>query len=186
MFALMDGEIHWRGHECVCNLSCMFLCIVVCAVALLWLLAWICCHMASAQEHMRQGSAEENDHISHCQDFLNFSTCTWEIFYGGEGPQILWLCYKFSLAMTVRQIFGFLQKINQITKVWSLESAPVFYIGNLCTSPPYGLNLKLWDLRLDKNIMDQVPVSLIVCAVSHSSRYKPDAGMSEFWEAEIA
>lgn len=45
--------------------------------------------------------------------------------------------------------------------------------------------MKLWDLKLDKNVMDQVPVSLIVCVVSHSSRSKPDAGMSDFREAVI-
>ena len=33
--------------------------------------------------------------------------------------------------------------------------------------------------------MDRVPVSLIVCAVSRSSRCKPDAGMSDFTEAVI-
>lgn len=46
--------------------------------------------------------------------------------------------------------------------------------------------MKLRDLKLDKTVMDQVAaVSLIVCAVSHSSRYKPDAAMSDFREAVI-
>ena len=53
------------------------------------------------------------------------------------------------------------------------------------TCSPYGLDFKHWDLKLDKNVMDLARVSLIVCAVSHSSRYKPDGGMSNFRETVI-
>lgn len=50
------------------------------------------------------------------------------------------------------------------------------------TCRPYGLNLKLWDLQLDKKF-NGPGHCFSVCAVSHSSRYKPDAGLSDFREA---
>lgn len=50
---------------------------------------------------------------------------------------------------------------------------------------PYGFYVLLWDWKGMKNAVDGVPVSLTVCAVSPSSRSKPDAGVTSFREAVI-
>lgn len=69
---------------------CMNACVIVracsCALLCMRLLPTAACLLGFSvtwpllRKTRGSSSAEENDHISHSQVFLNFSTCTWETF----------------------------------------------------------------------------------------------------------
>lgn len=106
-------------------------CVIVracsCALLCMQLLRTAACYLGSAVtwpllRNTRGGSsAEGNDHISHSQDFLNFSTCTWGTVSVGALLQIL---FKGEMLLAVLRVTAV---INQVKKKKSSMQPQCFF-----------------------------------------------------------
>lgn len=107
-------------------------CVIVracsCALLCMQLLRTAACYLGSAVtwpllRNTRGGSsAEGNDHTSHSQDFLNFSTCTWGTVSVGALLQIL---FKGEMLLAVLRVTAV---INQVKKKKS-SMQPQCFLG---------------------------------------------------------